>query len=138
MKITKIWDAMCGRNPLAEKESFEKTAASLQNYLVEKEHFTALCAGTMNKEKLELSVSKLMAELQSRGVDASTENGHKYTFIVGGDVLTEASCIEKVNEVDGVILFEEAYASTFSKIDEELNAFKELHKEVVGTVLVHH
>ena len=138
MQLMKIWDAMCGRNPLAEKESFEKTAASLQVYLNDYDKLTILCAGTINKEKIELSVNKLINELQRRDVDVSTEVGHKYTFIVGGNVLAEASCIENVNKVDGIILFEEAYSSSFNKIDEEINAFKVLQKDIIGTVLIHH
>ena len=138
MSIMKIWDAMCGRNPLAEKESFERTAASLQNYLSAFDTYKAVCVGTMNKAKLETSVNKLVEVLKSRGVDIDTTEGHKYTLVIGGNVLTEASCIEKLEGNNGVIIFEEAYASTFSKIDEEMNALKELHVEVVGTVMVHH
>ena len=35
-----------------------------------------------------------------------------------GNVLTEAKCIEKIDDADGVIIFEEAYASTSALIQQ--------------------
>lgn len=138
MSIKNIWNAMCGRNPLDETTSFEKTAASLEQFLSDKESYTLLCAGTMDEAKLQLSIEKLVDTLKQKGFEAGIGEGHQYIFLLGGNVLRNATCIELTSKVDGVVLVEEAYKSSFANIDEEINAFKELHTEVVGAILVHH
>ena len=137
MNLKSIWDAMCGRINLNEAASLEKCAASLELFLKDKDSYTALCAGTMNSVKFEKSMSKVVELLKEKNLDAGIGEGHKYSFLLGGDVLKDAKCVELCSKANGVILVEEAYESTFSKIDEEINAFKELGVEVAGFVLVH-
>lgn len=137
MSLKSIWDVMCGRNSLNESASLERCAASLELFLKDKDSYTALCAGTMNSVKFEKTMTKVIELLKEKNLDAGIGEGHKYSFLLGGDVLKEAKCVELCSKVNGVIVVEEAYESTFSKIDEELNAFKELGVEVAGFVLVH-
>lgn len=138
MNMKSIWNAMCGRNQLNEDASFEKTAASLKQFLQDKESYTFLCAGTMNENKLKASMAKLVDVLISQGIEAGVGEGHRYSFYAGGNVLRDAKCIELASKVNAVILMEEAFESTFANIDEELNAFKELNASVAGVVLIHH
>lgn len=116
-------DRLNGSNNVADKvTTFQIICTNIENYT--KADQCLLVLGTAEDAHLQDIVTHLKKSLTER------------TIVYGGNLITDVSALQMLPSCDGIILVERRGYSNYSNIEREIETVDNLHKAIVGYILL--